>query len=162
LALFFFPWFFYEFFFPVSSFCIKLSALELCYFFTFLSIWLFQERVGKLTLVNSVFLCFFIELWSFLLGLFFKLFFYLDFISRAVGSLSWLGFFFFTFLYWTFIFFTRSFFWKIFLSRSYIAGYEFIKLARVELKFFFNVIFFDFFFVFIFYIRILNLEFYNF
>jgi hypothetical protein len=46
-----FPRFSYEFFFSFFSFCIKLFVLEFCYFFTFLSIWLFQERVNK---VNPV------------------------------------------------------------------------------------------------------------
>jgi hypothetical protein len=56
-------------FFLISSFCIKLFALELCYFFTFLTIWLFQERVGK---VNPnwlrVFLIFLLDFEFFLLG----------------------------------------------------------------------------------------------
>jgi len=33
--------------FLISSFCIKLFAFELCYFFIFLIVWLFRERVEK-------------------------------------------------------------------------------------------------------------------
>jgi hypothetical protein len=42
-------------FFSISSFCIKLFALELCHFFASLSILLFREPVGQANLGQLVF-----------------------------------------------------------------------------------------------------------
>jgi len=49
----------------------------------------------------------------------------------------------------------------LYLSWSHIAGCGFVKLARVTQFFFFDVIFFIYFFVFIFNIRLIGLELYD-
>ena len=112
---------FYKFF-SVSSFCIKLVAIEICYFFTFLSVWLFREWVGKVNLS----------------------FFYVFLLNLG--------------------FFTRFFFLNLlFLFWSHIVGCGFVKLARVDSSILLQCyIFFIFLFFFIFDIRLLGLELYNF
>jgi hypothetical protein len=97
------------FFFSISSFRIKLFALELCYFFSFLTVWLFQERVGK---VNPnwlrVFLIFFIGLWIFFIRSFFWIFFILISYRRLLihqVTLSWLVFFLRRYIFWSFFFY---------------------------------------------------------
>jgi hypothetical protein len=116
----FFPLIFYDFF-SISSFCIKLFSLELCYFFTFLIVWLFRERVGKV--IPDWLRVFFIELRFFLLGHPFEFFF---------------------------------------IPISY-HGLLVLQMTSSWLEFSSSILYFlKFFFVFIFDIRLLDLERYNF
>lgn len=129
--------FFFHFFylcFSISSFCNKLLVLELCYFFTFFLYGYSESGLVKLIRVGLGFswFFFFIELWFFLQGHRFDFFFYLDHISRVVGSLSYPE------LTW------------VFFSVLYILMFFLIfDIRLLDLKFYnsFLLFFFNFFFI---------------
>jgi hypothetical protein len=80
------------FFFSLSLSCIKLFTLKpkLCHFFTFLTVWVFQERFGKVNLDwLKVFFLIFLSNFDFFIRSS-SWFFYLDFISRVLNSSSYL------------------------------------------------------------------------
>ena len=77
------------FFSLISSFCIKLFVLELCHFFSFLSILLFQGRVSQVNLGQLAFsflMLFYLTMIFFVKSFFWKsIFFYIDLMSRVAS-----------------------------------------------------------------------------
>jgi len=151
-------------FFLILSFCIKLFAFELCYFFTFLSVSLFRGRVGQANTSQLVFSFsnFFYLISIFIVrSLFWKYnFFFISISSREwqVSQVSpgWLKFVFYLDILW--YFFQFYYFALIYLSLSFdiffiffMFGYSesrLVKLTRGFWNFFFwtLVLFTSFFF----------------